>query len=193
MTVPAIILAAGESRRMGRPKALLPFRTGTFLSTLADTLAAFCTPVIAVLGFQGELLAPQVPPGVRAVVNAHYQAGMLTSLQTGLNALDLANADRILFTLVDHPAVSPATITALLKSNAPIAIPRYNGRRGHPVIINATIAREFLDEPVSAKVRYLIDRHSAGIDYIDVPDPGINDDIDDPALYQALLEREALA
>jgi molybdenum cofactor cytidylyltransferase len=188
VTVPAIILAAGESRRMGRPKALLPFRGGTFLSTLAETLSAFCAPVIAVLGYQADSLRSNVPPGVVPVVNPNYEAGMLTSLQVGLQALE---PTRVLFTLVDHPAVSPATIEALLKSNAPIAIPRYNGRRGHPVIVSATIAREFLNEPITAIVRHLIDRHSAEIDYIDVPDAGISDDIDDPALYQSLLEREA--
>ena len=110
---------------------------------------------------------------------------MLTSLQAGLRALDLANADRVLFTLVDHPAVSPATLTALLASTAPIAIPRYErpprppgSHRCPPSPASSST------EPVTAKVRDVIDRHAAAIDYIDVADPGINDDIDDPALYQ---------
>jgi molybdenum cofactor cytidylyltransferase len=193
VTLPAIILSAGESRRMGRAKALLPFRGGTFLSTLAETLSTFCAPVIAVFGYQGDSLKSSVPSGVLPVVNANYEAGMLTSLQAGLKTIDLGTASRVLFTLVDHPAISPATIQGLLDSNAAIAIPRYNGRRGHPVIISAAIAYEFLDEPSTAKVRHLIDRHSANIDYIDVGDPGINDDIDDPVLYQSLLEREARA
>ncbi len=176
---------------MGRPKALLPFRGGTFLSTLAETLSTFCAPVIAVFGYQGDSLKSSVPSGVLPVVNRDYENGMLTSLKAGLKTIDLRTVDRVLFTLVDHPAISPATMEALLESNAAIAIPRYNGRRGHPVIVSAAIAQEFLNEPISAKVRHLIDRHSAEIDYIDVGDPGINDDIDDPALYQSLLEREA--
>jgi molybdenum cofactor cytidylyltransferase len=176
---------------MGQPKALLPFRQGTFLSTIAETLTEFCAPVIAVFGYQAESVQSNAPGGVIPVINDDYEAGMLTSLQAGLRSLDLAAARQVLFTLVDHPAVSRDTIASLLKSNATIAIPRYSGRRGHPVIVSAAIAREFLDEPATAKVRYLIDRHSAEIDYIDVPDAAINDDIDDPALYQSLLEREA--
>jgi len=189
--VPALILAAGESKRMGRPKALLPFRDGTFLSALSDTLGAFCDPIIAVFGFNGEALSQSAPREVTPVVNPHYREGMLTSLQTGLRRLDLDNVDRVLFTLVDHPAILPATVASLLASDAPVAIPRLAGRRGHPVVISAAIAREFLAEPTTAKVRYVIDRHAEQIDYIEVADAGINDDIDDPALYQSLLNREA--
>lgn len=177
---------------MGSPKALLPFRGGTFLSVLAGTLAPFCSPRVAVFGFQGEALSRTAPPGVRAVLNERFEAGMLTSLQAGLATLDLAAHDRILFTLVDHPAIRPETIAALLDSGAPIAIPKFHGKRGHPVVVNAGIAREFLAEPPEAKVRYTIDRHASEIMYLDVNDRAINDDIDDPALYAALLEREAV-
>jgi molybdenum cofactor cytidylyltransferase len=191
--IPAIILAAGESKRMGRPKALLPFRGGTFLSVLAETLEPFCGPVIAVFGYRANELALSAPKGVLPVANHAYKAGMLTSLQAGLRELDLDKASRVLFTLVDHPAILPETVTALLRSKAPIAIPRREGRRGHPVIIDNAIAREFLAEPANAKVRFLIDRHASDIEYVEVADPGISDDIDDPALYQSLLEREAVA
>jgi len=176
---------------MGRPKALLPFRDGTFLSILSDTLNAFCDPIVAVFGFNGEALSQSAPREVKPVVNPHYREGMLTSLQTGLRTLDLDTLDRILFTLVDHPAILPGTIASLLASDAPIAIPRLAGRRGHPVIVTAAIAREFLAEPTTAKVRYVIDRHVEEIEYMEVPDPGINDDIDDPELYHSLLQREA--
>ncbi|MDE3195168.1 MAG: NTP transferase domain-containing protein, partial [Acidobacteriota bacterium] len=89
MKTAGIILAAGESRRMGRAKAFLPFRGGTFLSTLAATFGAFCSPVVAVFGFEGEAAARKAPAGVRAAINADYRQGMLTSLQAGLRALDL--------------------------------------------------------------------------------------------------------
>ncbi len=188
---PAIILAAGESRRMGRPKAFLPFRHGTFLSVLAETLGEFCAPVVAVFGHLGDTFTSLAPTGVTPVVNPDYEAGMLTSLQTGLRALDLTCANQVLFTLVDHPAVTRETVDALTRSQALIAIPRFNRRRGHPVAIRSEIAREFLAEPLSAKVRNLVDRHAADIEYIDLPDPGIIDDIDDPDLYLSLLQREA--
>jgi len=186
----AVILAAGESRRMGRPKAFLPFRGGTFLSNIAGTLAERCSPVIAVFGFDAPgLMRKADAAGITSVENRDYARGMLTSLQAGLRAA--GDCDTVLFTLVDHPAISRATVDALLDSGAPIAIPRFQGKRGHPVCIRRQIVQEFLAEPVESKVRDVIDRHAGEIDYLDVADPGISDDIDDPALYAQLLAREA--
>jgi molybdenum cofactor cytidylyltransferase len=187
----AIILAAGESRRMGRAKAFLPFRGGTFLSNIAGTLGQRCSPVIAVFGFDAARCIELARPlGLRAVENPDYPLGMLTSLQAGLRVLP-NEGDAVFFTLVDHPAISLSTVDALLRSEALIAIPRFENSRGHPVLIRREIVREFLVEPAASKVRDVIDRHSAEIEYIQVGDPGISDDIDDPALYEKLLAREA--
>jgi molybdenum cofactor cytidylyltransferase len=188
----AVILAAGESRRMGRPKAFLPFRGSTFLSQIADVLGRRCSPVIAVFGFDASnLIARAEAAGVHAIENPQYELGMLTSLQAGLRSLP-ESIDSVLFTLVDHPAICTATIDELLASRAPIAIPRFGGKRGHPVFIRRRIIDEYLAEPVSSKARDVIDRHAPEIDYIEVEDPGISDDIDDPALYEQLLAREAV-
>jgi molybdenum cofactor cytidylyltransferase len=187
----AIILAAGESRRMGRPKAFLPFRDGTFLSAITSILGAYCAPVIAVFGFDADRnieMAQTLP--IQAIANPNYPLGMLTSLQTGLRALP-KGIDTVLFTLVDHPAISLKTVEVILQSSAAIAIPRFEGKRGHPVLIRRQIIEEFLAEPATSKVRDVVDRHAAAIDYLNVVDPGISDDIDDPALYQKLLAREA--
>lgn len=127
--------------------------------------------------------------GIASVENRDYALGMLTSLQAGLRST--GDCDTVLFTLVDHPAISLSTVDALLDSNGPIAIPRYQGKRGHPVCIRREIVREFLAEPVESKVRDVIDRHANEIDYVEVADPGISDDIDDPALYEQLLARES--
>jgi molybdenum cofactor cytidylyltransferase len=186
----AIILAAGESRRMGRPKAFLPFRGGTFLSAISDVLGLRCSPVVAVFGFDAARAMESVASSaVRAVENRDYLLGMLTSLQAGIRVVP-AECDAVLFTLVDHPAISLSTVDALLRSAAAIAIPRFENRRGHPVLIRREILSEFLLESPSSKVRDVIDRHAAEIDYIEVGDPGISDDIDDPALYEKLLARE---
>ena len=191
MNPAAIILAAGESRRMGRAKAFLPFRGGTFLSNIAEVLGQRCSPVIAVFGFDAARLIELARPlGIGAVENPDYPLGMLTSLQAGLRALP-NEADAAFFTLVDHPAISLSTVDALLRSEASIAIPRFESTRGHPVLIRREIMREFLAEPATSKVRDVIDRHAAEIEYIEVGDPGISDDIDDPALYEKLLAREA--
>ena len=188
----AIILAAGESRRMGRPKALLPFRGGTFLSEITRALARRCSPVIAVFGFNADQMICQAPETVVPVVNRDFAQGMITSLQAGLRAVP-ESCDAALFTLVDHPAVDSGTIDALLDgaSRKLIAIPRFENRRGHPVLIRRAIFGEFLREPVTSEVRRVIDRHADEVAYIDVSDPGISDDVDDPQMLEKLLAREA--
>jgi CTP:molybdopterin cytidylyltransferase MocA len=177
---------------MGQPKAHLPFRGGTFLSVLGETLGQFCSPVIAVFGAPGVMQF--APANVTAVDNPRYRRGMMTSLQAGLRMAlrTIPAADRVLFTLVDHPAIRPETVQLVLESGAPIAIPRRHGKRGHPVAVSAAIAREFLQEPDVAEVRAVINRHADSIEYIEVDDPAIHDDVDNPQLYQALLEREAV-
>jgi molybdenum cofactor cytidylyltransferase len=175
---------------MGRPKAFLPFRGGTFLSNIADALGRRCAPVIAVFGFDANTLMGLAPASVKPVENADYNKGMLTSLQAGLRAVP-ESCDTVVFTLVDHPVISAATLDRLFDSRAQLAIPRFNGKRGHPVLARRRIFEEFLAEPVTAKVRDVIDRHAAEIDYIEVDDPGISDDIDNPQLYESLLAREA--
>lgn len=191
MKAAAIILAAGESRRMGRPKALLPFRGGTFLSEIAGTFQCRCSPVIAVFGYDGVRVARSAPEGILPVQNPDYELGMLSSLKAGLRAVPDA-CDAAFFTLVDHPAVSAETIDSLFESQSTIAIPRLDGRRGHPVLIRRELFAEFLSEPLESKVRNVIDRHAPEIAYIEVGDRGISDDIDDPRLYDDLLAREAL-
>lgn len=185
----AIILSGGESKRMGTAKALLPFRDGTFLSHLGETLEMRCMPVIAVFGANAAALMEACPDGIMPVENPNYEMGMLTSLQTGLWTLP-EDADSALFTLIDHPAVSLSTVDALFDSPASIVIPRYQGKRGHPVLIRREIIEEFIHEPVTSKVHDVINRHEAEIAYIDTDDPGVTDDIDDPELYQKLLARE---
>jgi molybdenum cofactor cytidylyltransferase len=192
VSIAAIILAAGESRRMGQPKALLPFRGGTFLSVLADTLSLSCSPVCAVFGADAKRLMSCAPASVRTAENPNYAAGMLTSLQAGLRAL-APLPDRVLFTLVDHPAVAPATIRALLDSAARIVIPKCSGKRGHPVVIARGIAEEILAEPSSSKLNTVMDRHASEIHYLDLGDSGVLDDIDDPQAYRNLLAREGAA
>lgn len=174
---------------MGQPKALLAFRGGTFLSVLAETLKALCSPVYAVFGCDADELMKSAPQSVVPVKNPDYREGMLTSLQAGLRAMNEL-PERILFTLVDHPAIEPETVSALLHSDAPITIARYAGKRGHPVLIDRSIAIGILAEPMTSKLNNVMDRHA--IRYIDVKDPGVVDDIDDPAMYRALLAREGV-
>jgi molybdenum cofactor cytidylyltransferase len=111
-------------------------------------------------------------------------------MQCGLRAVP-ADADGVMFTLVDHPAVTPATVDALVDSSgpAPLRIPRFQGRRGHPIWISQSLVPEFLALPTGSAARDVVMRHACEIAYIDVDDPGILADVDDPAAYARLLAR----
>lgn len=187
--VPAIILAAGESRRMGTPKALLDFRGRTFLAGLIARLETHCHPVIVVLGHDADRIRSTTISTARYVVNPDYALGMLTSLQCGLRALP-EHAAHTVFTLVDHPDPADATIAAVVNAPpAPVVIPRFRGCKGHPVRLARLVIEELLALPPTAKPTDVLYRHLAATLFLDTDDAGIVDDIDDPAAYQELLAR----
>jgi molybdenum cofactor cytidylyltransferase len=187
-----LILAAGESRRMGSPKALLRYRGEMFLDRLVRLFACACSPVIVVLGAGAEQIRAAVAEPATFVVNHDWQRGQTSSMQRGLAAVP-ADADGVLFTLVDHPAVESATMEALLSGTQPLPdgqfllrIPRYDNRRGHPIWLSSLLIPEFLSvrEPLTAKD--VVHAHAAETEYLDLDDPGIVADIDDPAAYHTL-------
>jgi molybdenum cofactor cytidylyltransferase len=189
VSIAALILAAGESRRMGRPKALLPYRGASFLSAIVSTLQPYCSPVITVLGAHSQEILDAAEDAGVFVTNKDYLLGQITSLQCGLRAVP-PETEGVLFTLVDHPAVSQSTIEALLTPVSPsdlVRIPRFDGRRGHPIWFSNQLIPEFLRLPPTASARDVVDSHSAEIRYLDVDDPGILADIDDPADYARLI------
>ena len=171
---------------MGSPKPLLRYRGTTFLDFLCRLLAERCSPVVVVLGAcADEIRAGSSGPAV-FVVNADYQFGMTTSMQCGLRAVP-PDAEGVLFTLVDHPAVSPQTIASLLSAPFPLLrVPRYQGRRGHPIRFSRELIPEFLALGNDGAARDVVRRHRDGTEFLDLDDPGIVADIDDPAAYRAL-------
>jgi CTP:molybdopterin cytidylyltransferase MocA len=185
--VAGLILAAGESRRMGFPKALLEFRGETFLDRLIRTFGACCSPVVAVLGAEAARIRAGLRAADRATIveNPDWRLGQITSMQQGLRAVP-ADARGVLFTLVDHPNVQPATVEELVRQDVPLALPRYAGRRGHPLYFSRDLAAEFLALDTNSSARAVLERHTSDIRYVDVDDPGILDDVDDPEAYRRL-------
>ena len=185
-----LILAAGESRRMGSPKALLLYQGETFLDRLIGLFLQRCSPVIAVLGAHHDRVRAGMRRAAQAVLveNPDFRRGQLSSMQCGLRAVP-PNAEGVLFTLVDHPAVQPETVAALLAPAAPgpLRIPQSGGRRGHPIWFSMPLVEEFLALPGASTAREVITRHAAEIAYIPVDDPGILADVDDPEAYATLL------
>jgi len=189
-----LILAAGESQRMGSPKALLLYQGETFLDRLIGLFSRYCSPVIAVLGAERECIRAALRRAGEAQIvdNPDYRLGQITSMQGGLRVVP-ADAKAVLFTLVDHPAVRLETIAALLAPGAPawLRIPRRAGRRGHPILFSQALIPEFLVLPYTSSARDVLVRRSSDIEYLDVDDPGILADIDDPDAYRRLLTGES--
>jgi len=206
-----LILAAGESRRMGTPKALLRYRDEPFLDTLIGLFQARCAPVIVVLGAAAKEVRAATVRAATFVENGRWESGQTCSMQCGLRAVP-EDAEGVLFTLVDHPAVRMETIGALLEpgasrghgsskrkhappqprtaspSGALLRVPRYRGRNGHPIWFSRGLIAEFLALAESGAARDVVRAHSGVTEFVDVDDPGVLADIDDPAAYRALLE-----
>jgi molybdenum cofactor cytidylyltransferase len=190
VSIAGLILAAGESKRMGSPKALLELRGETFLDRLIDVFAGFCAPLVVVVGCDAERIRSGVKQPERAVFaeNSDYRLGQLSSMQCGLQMIP-ETAEGVLFTLVDHPNVQQSTIAALLEPPlAPLAIPRFQGRRGHPIFFSKGLIAEFLALPADSQAKSVVNRHAGQARFVDVDDAGILNDVDDPAAYRRLIE-----
>ncbi len=186
--VGAIVLAAGKSERMGRPKPLLPCRGSTFLGAILESLAAArVSAVRVVLGFHAEQVrrASALPDGLVAI-NLEPERGMLSSVRTGLVALP-SGLDGFLLWPVDHPLVAPASVETLIAAferfGARVAIPVHAGRRGHPALFATPLAAELMAAPESEGARAVVRAHAADLLEVPVEDPGVVTGIDTPAAY----------
>jgi molybdenum cofactor cytidylyltransferase len=171
---------------MGFPKALLRYRDESFVNTLAGLLAERCESVIVVLGAEADRIRASVTRPVTFAINPDYARGMTTSLQCGLRAIP-PNAEGILFTLVDHPAVAPATLDALLIQPRPLLrVPRFQGKRGHPIWFRRELAAEFLALDHNGVARDVVHAHAVETEFLDLDDAGVVADIDDAEAYRRL-------
>lgn len=200
--VPGLILTGGRSARMGQPKALLPVDArDTFVSRLVRTLreagvddlvvvAAGDGPIDAI---RGALAA--TPPEPRVVLNPDPSRGQLSSLLTGLEALDRPGMDALLVTLVDMPLVGVPTVRALLgayaRTRAPIVRPMRPGdsAHGHPVVFDRSVFDALRDADPQAGAKPVVRALEAAIENVPVDDPGAFLDVDTPAEYRRVFGR----
>ena len=192
--VAGIVLAAGESSRMGRDKARLGYKNSTFLETILNTLAeAGIERVAVVLGHHAEEIRSASNLGsADVVINHDYRRGQTSSLQVGLEALKSPELQAVVVCLVDHPAVSAQTLRRLVESfresRAAVVIPTYQGRRGHPVVIGRPLFDELKSLGPDAGANMVVRQHHEATQFVELNDPGILLDIDDPESYRRLTE-----
>jgi molybdenum cofactor cytidylyltransferase len=196
----AIVLAAGGSTRMGRPKALLPDGDGRpFVARLARTfLAAGIDEIVIVTGAVHDAVVEAlkhdgVPVMPRVVPNDDPARGQLSSLWVGLDAAQRPDLDAVLMTLVDVPMVRPATVRAVIdawrQERPPIARPAIGERHGHPVLFDRAVFDELRRAPLDAGAKAVVHAHQNEIVNVAVDDEGCLIDIDTPYDYTAFVER----
>src|SRR4051812_49076417 len=139
-TVAAVVLAAGGGRRYGMPKALVEYDGELLVERAVRTARAVCDPVVVVLGAGADEVRQRADlAGVTIAVNEQWETGMASSLRTGLAALRDApgSVDAALVLLVDMPGMTAAALTRLAQAAGPdaLAVARYDGVRGHPVLL----------------------------------------------------------
>lgn len=194
--IAGVILSGGASRRMGTPKALLRFRDETFLDRLIRVFAPVCDPVIVVLGSHADQIRAGIERGADVIfaVNPDPERGMLSSLQCGL-ALIPAEVEAAMFLPVDHPHLAPSTVELVAERyrihDASVVVPAYAAEHGHPVCISRPLINELLALPPEAKASDVIHRHIRETVYLEIADPAIVTDVDDPAAYAGLLAQHS--
>lgn len=190
--IAGLILAAGESSRMGMDKALLTYRGRTFLETILATIrGADLKRIAVVLGHHAEEIRRAVKlDSIEVVINPDYLRGQTSSLQAGLRALESDDLEAVVLCLVDHPTVAAGTVQKLLarfrQSGSRVIIPTFQGRHGHPVLISRAMLEELKDLGSDEGANGPIRGHRDDTQFVEVDDGGILLDIDDPETYRSL-------
>ena len=189
----AVILSAGESSRMGSPKALLDYQGRPFLEHL---LEATRHPKIGltrvVLGANAENICNKLKLDRAAVIiNREWKKGQLSSMQAAIRSLRSGETDGILLCLIDHPLISAALVGQLVhqfyESGKLIVIPTYNSKRGHPIILSSALYGELLEAPPEVGARAVVWNHRDDVLEMPTEEQGVVLNLNDPDTLQRAI------
>jgi CTP:molybdopterin cytidylyltransferase MocA len=178
---------------MGRPKALLPYREGTFLGHLIDVTRDSrigVTRVVLGAGAEEIRAAAKLDPSLVAL-NAEWEKGQLSSIRAGLRSLEGIEIDGIVLCPVDHPLVSARLVgelvTRFYEGKKAIVLPTFNGRRGHPAIFSRTLFGELLAAPDDKGARAVVWAHAGDVLEVPTEEEGILLNINDPNMLERVI------
>jgi molybdenum cofactor cytidylyltransferase len=190
----AVILAGGESRRMGTPKALLPYRGKTFVEHLLEvTRHARVGVTRIVVGAHAEEIREKLSShATEIVVNAEWAKGQLSSIQAAIRGLPEGCTGGMILCPVDHPIISAALIARLIEefdsSGKAIVLPTYRGRRGHPLIFRASLFPELLAASTEVGARQVVWAHADEVVEVATDEEGVILNINDSATLKRALD-----
>ena len=189
----AMILAAGESKRMGKPKLLLSFGEKTMIeAVIGNAVQSKAENILVVLGSDQEKIEEKIKDlPVKVVFNPNFREGMLSSAQTGFQALP-EDAQAVLVFLGDQPAISHAIIDKVIdaynRTKKGIVLPVFEGNRGHPVLIDMKYRGEVEKLSADVGLRGVVYSHPEDVQEVEVESPSILRDIDDAEDYDRELD-----
>lgn len=186
----AIVLAAGESSRMGKPKPLLQFGDRTFLEQIITVLqGSHVDRVTIVLGAWAEVIERTVDMSeTDVVVNKGFRNGQLSSLIAGLESTP-PETEAVLLCLVDSPFITSDTVNHVVdrfrETNAPIVIPTFHGKRGHPSLFAHAVFEQLRKAPPEEGARYVVRANEDRIVEVEVPENAIVVGMNTPEDYRS--------
>jgi molybdenum cofactor cytidylyltransferase len=191
-----VVLAAGDSTRMGRDKALLLWQGKTFLEAAIQSLQPATELVVVVGGANSETLKPiTYAIGASLITNRHTDCGQFSSLQVGLQEVLNRGRDAAILTLVDRPPAKSSTVAQLRREffdccdkGIWAVVPEYQQKHGHPIVLGREMIEVMLRAPVNATARDVEHANQQRIKYVEVNDPHVTMNVDTPEDYARLAQ-----
>jgi molybdenum cofactor cytidylyltransferase len=192
----ALILAGGESRRMGTAKALLPYHSQTFVEHLVEvTNHPRIGAQRVIVGAHAAQIRAQAALDPKIVVeNPDWQAGQLSSIQAGIRSLEGIETEGVMLCLVDHPLISSGVVDSLVRAfdrtHSPIVLPTFQSKRGHPLIFARKLYDELLAAPLDKGARVVVWNHPNEICEVPTDEEGVVMNLNDPDSFRYAVQTQ---